>query len=878
MSTVETSATPAVGLPPLSVAQRAALVHVQQAVEASCELAQQAAQAEDPTGFNALLEAVVNHLSNLPPGGLALVPGGWKGTLSVGFLMHIVERSTDGATFAFTTANLGPGSEYHTAAPGPSRTYVSPCLRLEGLPGSRVLDPAFWANSLGLWARSEPSEFCRLEVVYDVLLPWLADHEAPKLLPTAHHAASTKTGGAAAAETGAAPNSGAATAASTQEEDVKADEFRSASRSGAAGAWKASLEAVRYILRRTGLFSRAWLKTFTLAVRCSLLARASADLATVDALNRGEATQSFAPMAAKGTPTSPLPTVAEVLASVAVPYPQLPAATALPTCGAVMAKLQPPAPAPSATRPALPDGVMEAVPVLGSGAQVLLLYFTKSDCPHCVDFTPLLKERLEALIAAQTPSSSAAAATAAAATSGAAAPAPVAPVSFSGVVVPLDGSAETLGATLAACGANWACLPPSQEGANATNALATRFGVRSTPTLVVLNALSHTVVNLNAVAQVRASRQLDAFPWRAAPRRLNCTDEKLLGFARELTGLSASKASEAGRLSQAKLAAAHAAVNSLENQVATLASTSSQASSMAERPPLLAPSQTAYVVPLPQASLLCAPSADAWAGAARAVNAPELPNFLAVPVRATTTQTALQALRDAEQVVAVLMRRCGEGAVASQLALKLQAIALLTSLFTTVLPPPLPLDAPEMQEALPQPTSSTVAAATEATAAGTSSTTPSPSTAPCVWRHGIALLGRDTQLSTLRQLHGLLLSLANLSQAVETPTRTSDASRALAGSCCLAIFDAVLRVKPLASKEDTSSISSSGSGSSSDNKMSSAPTGAGSGIGGEGKEEKEEEEPAWAPLAISELLSDDGGYALDQVILVFALPLAHILA
>jgi len=835
---------------------------VQQAVEASCELAQQAAQAEDPAGFNALLGAVVSNLSSLPPGGLALVPGGWKGTLSVGFLMHIVERSADGTSYAFTTANLGPGSEYHTAAPGPSRTYVAPCLRLEGLPGSRVLDPAFWANSLGLWARSEPSEFCRLEVVYDVLLPWLADHGEPSLLPTAHHAATHTTATTKMLHDGA----GAAAPASTQEEKTS-DEFRSASRSGAAGAWKASLEAARYILRRTGLFSKAWLKTFTLAVRCSFLARASQDLATVAALNQGVATQSFAPMTAKGAPTTPLPTVAEALASVAVLFPQMPAATALPTCGAVMAKLQPPPPspagAPPAPKPTLPDGVMEAVPVLGSGAQVLLLYFTKSDCPHCVDFTPVLKERLEALIAAQAPPTSTAAGVAGA--SADVAPSAT-PVPFSGVVVSLDGDAQGLGATLAACGANWACLPPSQEGANATNALATRFGVRSTPTLVVLNALAHTVINLNAVAHVRASRHLEAFPWRASPRWLTVTEEKMLGFARELTGLSAAKASEAGRLPQDGLLAVHDAVSLLDEQVTALASDSSQSLSMAERPPLLAPTQTAYVVPLPQASLLCAPSADAWAGAARAVTAPELPNFLAVPARAATTQEALQALKDAEQVVTVLMRRCAEGAVASQLALKLQAIALLTSLFTTVLPPPLPLDAaPNTSPFQASGTSVPLSTAPGAPAATTGAAV-APLVQTCVWRHGIALLGRDTQLSTLRQLHGLLLSLANLSQAVETPTRTSDASRALAGSCCLAIFDAVLRVKPLASKEDASNSSSSGGDNSGSNesKTSSAPAGAAGNGGGE-DEKEEEEEPAWAPLAISELLSDDGGYALDQV-------------
>lgn len=301
------------------------------------------------------------------------------------------------------------GSEYHSAAPGPSRTRVAPCLRLSGLPAARVLDPAFWANSLALWARAEPSEFCRLEVVYDVLLPWLADHAAPTLLPTAHHLATTQArahtaprpplaaasaadpGLFAAAESAEAAADAGAAAATAVDASSSGDEFRSASRSGAAGAWKAALEAVRYTLRRSGLFSRSWLKALTLAVRCALLARASADLEVVARLNRGAATATFESMRASGAAPPP-PTVAEALAAVSVPYPQLPAATALATCGALLASLQPTAAAAQPGQPGqppLPEGVLAAVPVLGSGAQVLLLYFTKSDCPHCATFAPV---------------------------------------------------------------------------------------------------------------------------------------------------------------------------------------------------------------------------------------------------------------------------------------------------------------------------------------------------------------------------------------------------------------------------------------------------------------------------------------------------------
>lgn len=52
---------------------------------------QAGAGAEDPASFSALLADVVGRLSALAPGQAALVPGGWRGTLSVGFVMHLVE-------------------------------------------------------------------------------------------------------------------------------------------------------------------------------------------------------------------------------------------------------------------------------------------------------------------------------------------------------------------------------------------------------------------------------------------------------------------------------------------------------------------------------------------------------------------------------------------------------------------------------------------------------------------------------------------------------------------------------------------------------------------------------------------------------------------
>ena len=55
---------------------------------------------------------------------------------------------------------------------------------------------------------------------------------------------------------------------------------------------------------------------------------------------------------------------------------------------------------------------------------------------------------------------------------------------------------------------------------------------------------------------------------------------------------------------------------------------------------------------------------------------------------------------------------------------------------------------------------------------------------------------REAQLAQLSTVHGLMLAYASLSQAVEAPTRPSDATRALTAGAMLAVFDCLLRLQP----------------------------------------------------------------------------------
>jgi len=94
-------------------------------------------------------------------------------------IIHIIERvDTD---YSFITCNSGTGLEYHpsTAADcdkAPPKNKYKTCIRINDIPSERILDMGFWAIFFSLWMKKEPaSEYHRVEVIYDVLLPWLAE-------------------------------------------------------------------------------------------------------------------------------------------------------------------------------------------------------------------------------------------------------------------------------------------------------------------------------------------------------------------------------------------------------------------------------------------------------------------------------------------------------------------------------------------------------------------------------------------------------------------------------------------------------------------------------------------------------------------------------
>lgn len=229
-------------LPSFEPTHMQALLDAQKLLGEAQELA--TAQPQEAEDLTKLVREWIATVQALPIGHTRLVPGGWVGLRASNVVTHLVTR-TGAETFAFVSCNVASGLAYHPSRPGPPPKLLrKTAIRLEGIPTARMTDPAFWGLLFTQWMRQTPSEYHRSEVLYDILLPWLAG----RLLPLA--LAETQT-------------------------DPRAD-WRTPARSGT-GFFGAVREALRYYLRDSGLTSQH-LKQLTAALRWLALDKARCDL------------------------------------------------------------------------------------------------------------------------------------------------------------------------------------------------------------------------------------------------------------------------------------------------------------------------------------------------------------------------------------------------------------------------------------------------------------------------------------------------------------------------------------------------------------------------------------------------------------------------
>ncbi|CAI5730000.1 unnamed protein product [Peronospora destructor] len=113
-----------------------------------------------------------------------VIPGGYVNNISSHSIVYVVEKTSGTPDqYSFTVCNKGPGAEmYHPCKVEGSadKIRVQSCIQISDVSASRFLDMAFWTLLFSLWVCKPPSEYHRVETIYDVLLPWLAND---KLLP-----------------------------------------------------------------------------------------------------------------------------------------------------------------------------------------------------------------------------------------------------------------------------------------------------------------------------------------------------------------------------------------------------------------------------------------------------------------------------------------------------------------------------------------------------------------------------------------------------------------------------------------------------------------------------------------------------------------------
>eukprot|EP01012_Entosiphon_sulcatum_P024255 TRINITY_DN29428_c0_g1_i1.p1 TRINITY_DN29428_c0_g1~~TRINITY_DN29428_c0_g1_i1.p1 ORF type:complete len:4234 (+),score=586.19 TRINITY_DN29428_c0_g1_i1:35-12736(+) len=284
-----------------------------------------------------------HRVRNLGDGQRLLVPGGWLGMAQQGWVMHLIERTGLHAC-AFVTCATGAGLEYHpsTAAFPPKMKYRT-CLRIEQIPVDRMADTGFWTTLFSLWMKpNNPklvSEYNRVEVLYDVLLPWLAEQTVPprggkRLLSEALH------------ETSGDPGA----------------DWRTPQRS-ATGSTRTVFEVVRYVLARQGI-QRAQLKQLSFTLRYEGLLASAEDLL------------------GRSLPYANQPHIAPAVTALR----EIGVTPALPTLEPFLQEIT------SATQGVLQTSAGRQVPLSQLAGKVVALYFSAHWCPPCQQFTPVLIE------------------------------------------------------------------------------------------------------------------------------------------------------------------------------------------------------------------------------------------------------------------------------------------------------------------------------------------------------------------------------------------------------------------------------------------------------------------------------------------------------
>ena len=710
-----------------------------------------------------VVEKVSESIKQLALGASMLLPAGWVTLKSAGTLVYIITRD-DANTYSLVVCTGGDARDSHPSKPFDGKLKYRTCCRVNRIPRERISDISFWTLTFLMFIKDPPSEYTRVEVIYHVLLPWMAevttDHpedEGPNendlssilasMAPAKQEPMDLDLGGFMMAALNPEPKVEPPVPAVEPMEDVDdggglgsfllgsllppqdkkakvkghlpprllAEAFRESeddphskwrTPSNVSSHWKSLWEAVRYLMSAEGVREEA-LKMVSLTLRKEFLVMAATDL--LKCLR----------------PDHPL--ITELVDRHNTQYKPInykmisdQMKNARSTFNTIEGD------------PVTPESLTKDYSVIG-------VYVGGSWCEPCKKFTPHLIRHYTALH----------------------------PKGLEVVFLSADKSEEEFREYHSTM--PWPACPLRIGGR-----IAKELGVEGVPSLYLFDAKDGSLITDNGTSAIM--KHADTFPWpdRSILRtRIEDDDARLLNLGTESVARKAMKEFDKGALAEGNLHNLHALTDAILR--------AADAGRLPDSAPIVAKSSEVDLSITPvkiegehadSCTLTVKPSLQIepfkgfqhfqeknvkqFEGEREDLGKTSEVDLMGVSSAATLDES-LTAIIKCQEVCENLLIRAAAASTTSRIVLHFQVVAAIEGLFTKVLTLPRPRDAEG-----------------------------------CIWQ-GTFGTGTTGQKECLKTLHKLMTLYVTVWQSVEHPTRGSDSERFIVVSAILAVFDAVVR-------------------------------------------------------------------------------------
>lgn len=789
--------------------KRIAVLH--SVVRKSQEFANQAQAAVKPEDVVSVVETLVGTLRGLKNKEYFIVPSGYIGLTGHNVFYLVVSKDAT-EEYTVTVVNTSPavdaGLDFHPQVPTSEKIKAKTCLTLPCIPSSRILDEAFWLMTLSMWMKANDgttqSEFCRGEVLYDVLLPWLVEEVSFTSLENRFPSLASYR--LEATSTGKASKFGQWV---HQLDRVKGTEhegdFTTPQRSHN-GATKALMTACSMLLREFGM-SREMAKRVKFVIKFEFFLKGVEELVMLSKRHLAL----YGGTKSNGGPTlpvhlRPLATAVERARSLGVDPQQ-----SQRTITQLLDKAHEGKGLIRRT-----DGARTVIvppkELLGEGRSIIV-YFGALWCGPCKKVSPFVVEGYKSLMQRH----------------GGNAQCEFLFVSADRNQEEYDEYSER--------------FPFPKVGYPPTEGLFEASGISSIPTLLVFGA-DGTLLTADGVAALMQDPEMLQFPggpWSGA-QSITSTDTAMLGFANSVLSHHALKKFQQGLFNETHVQKVNGLTQVVTELVDALPWRNDEGAEelpavhlraapecLPEPAGTLPPAATAALSALPgdvvefenTGMLNTAPTVQ-YAGVPYNSAVPELGDLSAFVVPTTMAELMLCML-NAEQHINKLWLRAQHSGTSSRVAVQMQIIEFITWMFTSIIPIPRPntaeVAAIKARAGTPQEKRQVAAFAHVGVVPDTNSSNLVDNIL-AVYNSVSSTLyseplssdgvqdeeGSNAHLRLASSIYRMMLSYATAWQSVENPTRSFDSERALTSVAMLAVFDAVVRNPTVASAASTDSF------------------------------------------------------------------------